>query len=622
MNTDVLENELQFKWYLSVFEDEGKTAFIVDEDSIICDLTAEAAKQYGGNKEDFIGRSLFGFDERYDAEIIEKLSQRILKKGKISFKTYHQTLTGREIRVNIKAYQICGSNDHFLVLIDHVEDFFKGKVNRELLSSVLDSIGILIAITNKNGEIEYVNDAFSLVTGYKKTELIGESTKMFNTGYHSASFYQKMWDSLSKGEPFSGHFRNKKKSEEVFWEKFEIYPIVDDEENITHFLKVAHDVTAEVEAKEHLVERKAQFQSLFEYNYSIMLLVDPISGIIEKANNAALDYYGYRDTEIEGQHISLINMTPKETLEKKLKNVVYEQGGVFRFKHRLASGEVKEVEVYSGPILFEGKVMLYSIVRDITDAVSAYNQLAQAKRNAERANRLKSEFLAIMSHELKTPLNAMIGFSDLIRVDSKEEDVRNYASFIYKAGIGLNTLISDIFDLALLHSEQQKVNSKSFLLKEMWDEVVDIVTGAYRDNDLEKIFELKVNENVVLVSDKEKVTQILINLVNNAFKYTEKGYVKLKARMKSDKLLFSIEDSGIGIKEENKKKIFDYFVQGEGATRRKIGGAGIGLAVSKGFCDLLGGKIWLESELNKGTTFYFQLPLKIAREIQTSLKFD
>lgn len=616
MKNNIVENDLYFKWYLNVFEDEGKAVFIVDESSNILALTDTAAKLYEGAKEGLVGRNLAEFDYRYRKNIVDKLRQKIFIRDKISFRTTHFTLNKRPINITVKAFRIKETNDRFLVIIDNAEKMFRDKIDRELLGQALDSIGVLILIVNKFGNIEYINKAFTSVTGFSRHDLLGKNPRMFNSEFHESEYYTKLWETVKTGEVFSGHFRNKKKSDGFYWEKFEIYPVFDENNEVSHYLKISHDITEEMIAKEHLEEKESQFQSLFEDNYCVMILLDPYSGIIERVNKAAVEYYGYERYEIEGAHIEKINMLPKELLNFKMREVIEKKGGVNRFKHRLSTGELRDVEVYSGYILLGGVVRLYSIIHDVTEEVKAYNELTEAKVNAEKASQLKSEFLAIMSHELKTPLNAMIGFADLIKVDSVSADIKKYASFIYKSGLSLNRLIADIFDLALLHSKQQRLDCKYFYFEELWEDLRVLVDGAFRDSKLEQIFERdNIPNNLQLYSDKEKITQIIINLVNNAFKYTEKGYVKLSVSVQNSNLMFCIKDSGIGIKPENQNRIFEYFVQGERASRRKIGGAGIGLAVSKGFADLLGAKLWLDSEPGKGTQFFLEIPGINAKEL-------
>ena len=236
-----------------------------------------------------------------------------------------------------------------------------------------------------------------------------------------------------------------------------------------------------------------------------------------------------------------------------------------------------------------------------------------SKEKAEESDRLKSSFLANMSHEIRTPMNAIIGFSELLGGEKGESKTRMYIKHIKSSGKKLLRLIDDIIDISKIESQQLKIQENSCNIYELLHESVSM----YIENDLYKSKKLNLKYNIsddykdILVkTDPIRLRQILDNLLSNAIKYTDRGEINLQFNIDEDakELLFSIKDTGIGIRKEDHSKIFNRFMQSD--TNRLKDGTGLGLSISKGLLDLMGGKIWFESELEKGSTFYFTLPLK------------
>lgn len=236
-----------------------------------------------------------------------------------------------------------------------------------------------------------------------------------------------------------------------------------------------------------------------------------------------------------------------------------------------------------------------------------------SKEKAEESDRLKSSFLANMSHEIRTPMNAIIGFSELLGGEKREAKAMMYIKHIKSSGKKLLRLIDDIIDISKIESQQLKIQENSCNIYELLHESVSM----YIENDLYKSKKLNLKydisddyKDILVKTDPIRLRQIVDNLLSNAIKYTDQGeiYLQLKIDEDAKELLFLIKDTGIGIRKEDHSKIFNRFMQSD--TNRLKDGTGLGLSISKGLLDLMGGKIWFESELEKGSTFYFTLPLK------------
>jgi len=244
--------------------------------------------------------------------------------------------------------------------------------------------------------------------------------------------------------------------------------------------------------------------------------------------------------------------------------------------------------------------------------------LLVAKEKAEESDRLKTAFLQNMSHEIRTPMNAIMGFSELISLQyNNKEKVEKYSKIINQRCNDLLCLIDDILDIARIESGQLSINPQSTNLSKLCNEIYQLFKEHQKKINKENI-QLKKEPNFKyknIIIDDVKLKQIFINLVNNAFKFTKEGVVTFGCKNYSDnEILFYVSDTGIGIPKDKFDYIFERFTQLEVGLSKQYGGTGLGLSIVKGLVKLLGGKIWLESELGKGTTFYFTIPFSIDEE--------
>ena len=292
-------------------------------------------------------------------------------------------------------------------------------------------------------------------------------------------------------------------------------------------------------------------------------------------------------------------------------------------------------EAYTDKDLEIIEIIAYNIGVFI-ERIQNYNELKKAKDNAEESDRLKSAFLATMSHELRTPLNAIIGFSELISKDINLDEILDFAQTINKSGIHLLTIVEDIFDISLIESGQINLKKSKVMLKELLNEVLEVIKteqNALAKNNVDINLRLSSNqEDIQIVTDPAKLKQILTNLLKNALKFTDKGHIKygysLEKEGKHDLVKFFVSDTGIGIEQNHMELIFDKFRQADDSHTRIYGGTGIGLSISKKLTEILGGKIWVESKLGEGSTFYFTIqsgviePKPLSNEVVTETDMD
>lgn len=243
-------------------------------------------------------------------------------------------------------------------------------------------------------------------------------------------------------------------------------------------------------------------------------------------------------------------------------------------------------------------------------------ELAIQKEKAEDSTRLKSHFLASMSHELRTPMNSILGLTELI-LDKAQLSIKNKERLevVLKSGKRLMNLINDILDLSKIEAGKMEIRDEDVLLEEIIDEVSITASPLALEKGLNFNIKRNCNTRIIINTDRAKVTQVLINLIGNAIKFTSYGKVELSVSFNRDKMLvFSVSDTGIGISEDNKKIIFEEFRQIDGTSSKKYSGTGLGLAISKKILDLMGGKIWVTSAEGEGSVFSFTIPIKYQKE--------
>ncbi len=272
----------------------------------------------------------------------------------------------------------------------------------------------------------------------------------------------------------------------------------------------------------------------------------------------------------------------------------------------------------TGKVSFEsGKAVRFAgTFSDITVQTQISNQLIQAMEKAQESDRLKTSFLQNMSHEIRTPMNAIMGFSELlVRHHGNKSKLEYFSNIINQRCNDLLVIIDEILDISRIESGQVAVIIENCNLDVLFGELKTIF-WEHREKLKKENVQLSFNnqcgaDQVVFATDRFKLKQILINLIGNAFKFTDSGVIEVGCKnYAANEILFYVSDTGVGIPQEKQQIIFDRFIQLEPSSNRLYGGTGLGLSIVRGLLDLLGGKIWLESQPGKGSVFYFSIPVK------------
>jgi PAS domain S-box-containing protein len=351
------------------------------------------------------------------------------------------------------------------------------------------------------------------------------------------------------------------------------------------------------------------FEAVVE-NCPVAIVSLDLDGRITSFNPAFERLFGYTREEAVGQQIDDLLNTP-ETLAEAQAYTVNAAGGeatVGIGRRRRRDGSFLDVELAGVPVEVDGELQgLLALYHDVT-------ALLEARREAETANRTKSQFLANMSHELRTPLNAIIGYSEMLMEeagDVGDEDYLPDLTRIHTAGRHLLGLINDILDLSKIESGRMELYLETFDVVALLDEVATTVQPLVRRNG--NRLEVRIDPAAGMMrADQVKIRQVLFNLLSNACKFTESGVITLEAERtagpEGDGFTFRVRDTGIGMTPTQLAKLFQPFTQADASTTKKYGGTGLGLVITRRFCEMLGGSVEVESDEGRGTTFIVRLP--------------
>jgi PAS domain S-box-containing protein len=591
---------------------------------------------YAEQAEKWYTVSVFSPENGYFIILLDDITK--LKKSEIQLKHKEEEIEYFNVEFRYQNQELAEQNEKLAALNDKHLEIIKElndsilqtkMIHNQLLENetaaraIIDAAVDIILLLEADGTILDCNE--SLLKSFKLTKEQVIGTLIFN--YFPPDISKSRKGSFARVLASGEKEIVRDIGEGGFYETT-ISPCFDQNNKVTRIVIIARNISERFKAQQELFESEKKYRLLAENSEDIIWTFDVKKMTPSYISPAIMKLLGYSADEISAG-FSDVNLNPLYNdsfiSDTKQRIELYKNGDksqlvkVFQDEFQCKDGSLKPVEVVSKLIVDEnGEVVeILGVARDITERRQIECKLKKALEQAEESDRLKSAFLANMSHEIRTPMNGIIGFADLLNNPHiKPEKITRYAEIININGKHLLSIINDIIDISKIEAGQVLINESAVNINNLFDDLVAFFSTFKLRNPKVKIdFSSKLQNNSSLVyTDDIKLKQVLTNLITNALKFTEEGSVSLNCKIVNqegkDFVLFIVSDTGIGISKANQPVIFERFRQVDFTTDKKYGGTGLGLPISKAYVELMGGKIWVDSDIGKGARFYFTIPLK------------
>ncbi|NTV97021.1 MAG: PAS domain S-box protein, partial [Thiobacillus sp.] len=524
---------------------------------------------------------------------------------------------GRHIPVSYRAGPLMqdGAVVGSLVSFRDISQRLKSEALLRLRNAALDAAANMVVITDTDGVIQYVNRAFTATTGYGLDEVLGQPTRILQSGQQDKAFYQAMWQTIQSGRVWEGELLNKRKDGSVYPEQMTVTPLIEDG-RVSHYVAIKRDITEESRIRTRLQLVETAIQNADQGVVITDAGLADEGPRIQYVNHGFSRLTGYAAGDLLGLPLRCLEEAASEhsLMPRVMETVLTGQGFHADTISRRADGGGLELEWRIAPVRASGEGIshLIAILSDISARKRAEEEIRRARDQALEASRLKSEFLATMSHEIRTPMNGIIGMTDLLMDTPLTPEQKDFAGVVKDSAHALLTIINDILDFSKIEAGKIQIEETGFGLVNVVEGVAELLAEKAREKGLSMMTFVDPALPDQLVGDPTRLRQVLTNLVGNAVKFTEHGEIVIRVVLEPGvrQVRFEVRDTGIGIAPEVQARLFQSFTQADSSTTRRYGGTGLGLAISKSLVELMGGRVGLDSEAGVGSTFWFVLPLK------------
>ena len=620
----IQEHEERFR---KIFEDGPMGMVIVDSDMHFVKANAAFCNMTGYSENELNGLKIMDIThpDNLDADI--KNIQKLFRGEMPLYKSEKRYITKNKETIwgSLTSTVIRDSKGEFMYFLSMIEDITERKLTEgsmQKLNLAIRQSREIIFITDKEGIITFINPEFTNTYGYSAEEVLGKVTpRILKSGLLDPKVYENFWKEVLSKKSLKNEYINKCRDGRLIDIEGSADPILDENGEIIGFLGIHREITE----RKHAEEMINTLGKAIEHGPSAIVITDA-NGKIEFINNKFTALTQYSFEEVHGKNPRVFNKghLPEKEFEELWKILRKGDTWIGEVQNRKKDGtlfwEDLTISALMNPDDTISKYIL--VMNDTTERKQMMEDLVAAKEKAEESDRLKSAFLANMGHEIRTPMNIIMGFAEQLNdPDLTGEEKKEYLDIIEKSGRGLLDIFNDIVSISKVEAGQMPVSVTEVNINETIEQIYSSFSVEAEQKGIVIIYDNGLTgQQDFINTDREKVNTILTNLVKNAIKFTNAGFIEIGHKQKGAFLEFYVKDTGLGINPEQLKIIFEPFRQGSESLRRNYEGVGLGLSISKSYVEMLGGRIWVESSEGTGSVFYFTLPYNIEADRKNMLQ--
>jgi PAS domain S-box-containing protein len=596
------------------FSEEGILAVSLDKKVLSWNRGAEAI--YGYSAEEIIGKSVASTIippermEEYDRSFGRVLAGEAL----VRFESQRYRNDGGLVEVALTFCPIKNQQGKVVGVSAVVRDITQAKATQRALREANENYRALIHnipdvtwMLDSNHQLKFLSPNAEKLFGYSIAECYARGASiLFDVHPDEAQQVSRMFQAFfAEGVPFDLEFRIRRKDGEWRWVHNRAIQTFE-KDGLRYASGLVTDITQRKAAEESLRESEQRYRLLFERNLAGVFRCSQVGSFLD-CNDAGAKILGYDSREdLIGRSVMDVFFDPADKTAADQR--MAEHGTSSNQELSLRRKDESSVWIMANTTMVPGATgtEIEGTFLDITLLKQAEEQMRVAKEAAESSNRAKSEFLANMSHEIRTPMNGVIGMVDLALDTDLSPEQRDYLTTVKSSAGALLEIINDILDFSKIEARKLELERVPFSVEELVRATVKEFSVQARNKQLSLQCDFAADLPEMAIGDPGRLRQILMNLVSNALKFTDRGEIMVRViRLPDDALQFSVSDTGIGISAEKQKSIFESFVQADTSSTRHYGGTGLGLAIVSQLVALMQGRIWLESKPGEGSTFYF-----------------
>ncbi len=539
---------------------------------------------------------------------------KVLKTGQPDF-LEKTTAYGR--MVSVATSPVVDSNGKIIKIIQVARDITsryqaekQAQKEKAYLDSLYNSAQEAVVITDLKGKILRVNPEFTRIFGYTEREALGKNIDHLIAPAKFKKGAQDITSRVARGEKVNLETIRQRKDGSPVHVSLLVSPIFVDG-RLEACYAIYRDITDRKKAEEAREKETAKLATMISGMQEGVAFAGPDDRVVE-VNDFFLELFGKKRDEVLGRTLQELHFGPSREKLRKMLHALRTKGKSTLITIERAIGN-RDCVLRFQPIFRNGSYdgALVNIV-DVSE-------LVQARRLAQAASQAKSEFLANMSHEIRTPMNGILGMVELALDANPAPDIREYLEAIKESANALMGLLNDVLDFSRIEARRVELEKIPFNLRDTVEQAVSSLAIQAEKKGLELACRVAPDLPLHYIGDPGRLRQIILNLVSNAIKFTDEGEVVVSVEQAKRKgrevtLLFGVRDTGIGIPKDKQKVIFEAFTQADSSTTRRYGGSGLGLAIASQLVQLMGGRIWVESEVGKGSVFYFTATLTLQRK--------